>query len=284
MELSFLVVFMVSTLVLGTPLILAAMGGFLSERSGVINIALEGNMLIGACSCAMVSVVTGNALIGIAAGIGAATISSLLHWMLTQVYGIDAIISGMVVNIIAFGVTSTLSKSATDIMTGVMPSISVVAFVIPAYGIPFLFAYGLHRSKWGIWMISSGDSPSKARSMGLSPRRIRLFSLIGTGVVCGLAGCFLVNNAGQFVDGMTAGRGFIALAALILGGWRPLGSLFACVAFGFFAALQLHLQGTQIFGMNIPANYWATIPYVVTVIALAGFLGRSQAPRGLGKL
>ncbi len=120
--------------------------------------------------------------------------------------------------------------------------------------------------------------------MGVQPIRVRFFGLLATGVLTGIAGVELVAYTGVFTDNMTAGRGYIALAALILGGWRPIPACLACFAFGFFSALQVQLQGTAIFGAQLPVELWAALPYLVTIVAMAGFLGRNRTPAGLGKL
>jgi len=132
-------------------------------------------------------------------------------------------------------------------------------------------------------LFAVGNDPDKSRQMGIQPRKVRIQALLGTGILTGLAGALIVTNAGSFSDGMTSGRGYIALAALILGGWRPWPTLIAAVLFGLFDSLQLQLQGQPMFGQAIPGEFWQALPYIVTLIALAGAAGRSRAPAGLGK-
>ncbi|HXH59986.1 MAG TPA: hypothetical protein VNI20_01365, partial [Fimbriimonadaceae bacterium] len=143
-------------------------------------------------------------------------------------------------------------------------------------------AFYLRHTRGGLRLFAVGNDPEKSRQMGLNPVRIRYVALIGTGVLAGLSGTLILSNAQSFTDGITAGRGFIALAALILGGWKPWPTLGACLLFGLFSALQLQLQGSVVFGFVIPSEAWAALPYLVTIVALAGFLGRSKAPSGLG--
>jgi simple sugar transport system permease protein len=128
-----------------------------------------------------------------------------------------------------------------------------------------------------------GSDPDKARLMGLQPSNVRLWGLLATGLFTGIAGVELVAYTGVFTDNMTSGRGYIALAALIIGGWRPIPAFIACVVFGFFSALRLQLQGTPLFGAELPPQIWASLPYLVTIVALAGLLGKNRTPAGLGR-
>jgi general nucleoside transport system permease protein len=279
---------MISTLIMGTlvlsaPLILAAMGGLASERSGIINIALEGKMLIAAVAVWLVSVGTHNALLGLGAGILAASILSLLHWLLTQKFAIDHIVSGMAVNAVAFGGSNFLDKKFTNPSQVDFPRLPLAAYWVFGLLLPVLIWLYLKRTRGGLRLLAVGNDPDKARQMGVSPSSIRLVSLLATGLFCGIAGSLIVSNAGSFNDGMTAGRGFIALAALIIGGWRPLPALAACIFFGMLQQLQIQLQNVPIAGIEIPGWVWLSLPYAATIIVLAGFLGKDRTPAGLGK-
>jgi simple sugar transport system permease protein len=148
--------------------------------------------------------------------------------------------------------------------------------------LPFAIWLYVRKTRGGLWLLAVGSDPDKARLVGISPLRVRAFGLLATGVFTGLGGAALLSYTGVFTDNMTAGKGYIALAALVLSGWRPLPALLACVGFGFFSALQLELEGNPHLPA-IPNEAWAALPYVVTVIALAGFLGRNRTPAGLGK-
>lgn len=271
------------TVALGSPLILAAMGGYFSERSGVINIALEGNMLGAAIAASLAGSATHSAAAGLGAGIAAGIVFALLHWLLTQAYRIDHIVSGMAINAVAFGTANFLDHRFGNPDEGASPGLSVWVFYAIALALPFAAAWYSARTRGGLWLKAVGCDPDKARQVGLQPVKTRFLTLVATGALCGLAGALLIANAHYYSDDMTAGRGFIALAALILGGWRPLPTLLACLAFGAFQALQIQLQGTPIFGVQAPREVWYSLPYLITVIALAGFLGKSRAPTGLGK-
>ena len=276
------IVLIASTITLSAPLVLAALGGLFSERSGVINIALEGTMLTSACITALVGVQTSNAILGLAAGVGSAILMSLLHALLTQAYNIDHIVSGMGINALALGGTSFLSKSLPE-LSNKTPTFDVSAYWwIAVFAVPLIAAY-LRRTRGGNHLTAVGNDPDKSRQMGLNPVQIRYLALTATGVLAGLGGALIVSDSGRFVDDMTAGKGYIALAALILGGWKPWRTLGACILFGTFASLQIQLQGMSIFGTNVPVEFWNALPYLVTVVALAGFLGRNKAPAGLGK-
>lgn len=272
-----------STVVLGSPLVLAAMGGLLSERSGVMNIALEGKMLAAACLTAVVSSVSGNPWFGVAAGVGAAIALSMVHALVTQYFKADHIVSGMGINALAAGGTSLLVKGIVD-RDGAPPSVflPVAAYWAMALCSVVYLAWYLVRTRGGIRLMAVGNSPSKSRQMGLDPVRVRIVSLVATGLLCGLGGCLIVSNAGSFTDGMTSGRGFIALAALILGGWRPLPALAGCLAFGATEALQLQLQGMPLMGATIPTEAWNALPYLATLVALVFRRGRGGVPAGLG--
>lgn len=271
------------TIVLSAPLIFAALGGLVSERSGVINIGLEGKMLAAACACALASQSTDNALAGLAAGLLVAVLLSVLHAVFTQVYRIDHIVSGMGINAFAAGATSLVSKTYPELASKEMVAFQVAAYWILAWTAAVGVWWYVRSTKGGLRLFAVGNDPDKARQMGVSPVAVRYQALVWTGLFTGLAGCLIATNSGSFGENMTAGRGYIALAALILGGWRALYALAACVAFGFFEALQLNLQGTTLLGTRIPPEFWQALPYLVTILALAGMLGKNRAPAGLGR-
>lgn len=271
------------TIKLGAPLILAAMGGLASERSGVINIGLEGKMLMAALMVWLVSAATHNAYFGLAAGIGASVLLSLLHWLLTQRYGIDHIVSGMAINAIAYGGSNFLFVKFNSVDQGGFPRLPLAIYWGLGLVLPFVIWAYLRQTRGGLRLLAVGNDPDKARQMGVFPEKIRLVALMGTGCFCGFAGGLIVSNAGAFNDGMTAGRGFIALAALIVGGWRPLPALAACLFFGMLQQLQIQFQNVPIFGVEVPGWVWLSLPYAATIIVLAGFLGMNRTPSGLGK-
>lgn len=274
---------LMGTLVLSAPLAFAAMGGLASERSGVINIGLEGKMLIATVTVAMVAFATKNAALGLAAGIAASTALSLIHWLLTQKYALDHVVSGMAINAIAFGAANFLDKKFQVSQQVDFPRIPLPAYWVFGLLLPFAIWLYLKITKGGLRLLAVGNDPDKARQMGVSPGAIRFMSLIGTGVFCGLSGALIVTNTGSYNDNMTAGRGFIALAALIVGGWRPIPTLIACLFFAMLTQLQIQLQNVPILGIQVPDWIWHSLPYAATIIVLAGFLGKDRTPAGLGK-
>jgi len=279
---SIFLVFLGSTLTLSVPLILAAMGGLTSERSGIINIALEGKMLGAAVVTAIIATRADSPLLGLVAGIGAGILLSFLQWLMTQSYRIDHIVSGMAINAVALGASNFLDRKYLA-GAGSVPIVSLNYFYVIAFLLPIALGFYLARTRPGLRLLAVGEDPAKSRQMGVSPLRVRFWGLMATGVFCGLGGALVVFQAAHFVDNITAGRGFIALAALILGGWRPIPATLACLAFGALQAIQIQLQGTEFMGAKIPTEVWLCVPYVATVIALAGFLTKSRAPSGLGK-
>jgi simple sugar transport system permease protein len=209
---------------------------------------------------------------------------SLLHWLVTQIYQIDHVISGMAINAIAAGSTNFFYlKFGDEARKGSVANIPTWAFYIAGFVVPLALWLYAKKTRGGLRLMAVGSDPDKARLMGVQPVKVRFFGLLATGVLTGIAGVELVSYTGVFTDNMTAGRGYIALAALILGGWRPIPALIACLAFGFFSALQVQLQGSPIFGIQLPSQFWAALPYLVTIVALAGFLGKNRTPAGLGK-
>lgn len=274
--------FFTNLAVMASILMLAALGGLFSERSGVINIALEGKMLAGACFSALVSANTGNPLFGILAGVLAAIMLSLVHYALTQLYDLEHILAGMAINLLAFGVTNFVAKKFME--TGPRATFyPVMIFVGMAMIATALSWFALYRTRAGLRILAVGNHPGKSRQSGINPLDVRFRSLIVTGVLSGLSGCLIVSNSGNFTDMMTAGRGFIALAALILGGWRPVQTAIACIGFAAFEAIQIQLQGRPVFGVELPAAIWSMMPYLITLITLMGFVGKTKAPSGLGQ-
>jgi simple sugar transport system permease protein len=272
------------TLILAAPLVLAALGGYTSERSGVINIGLEGMMLGAACASAAFGFAFG-APAGLAAALLVATALSLLHWLATQHYRIDHVISGIAINALAAGGTGFAWEKFSDDrdLSGKAPSVPMPLLLALTLVLPPLIALFVARTRGGLRLVAVGSDPDKARMAGVEPLNVRLIALIATGILTGLAGASLVADTGIFTENMTAGRGYIALAALILAGWRPVPALAACLAFGFLSALRLQLEGTRPLGLELPSQVWAMLPYLATIVAMAGFLGRSRTPAGLGK-
>lgn len=274
---------LLGTLTLSAPLILAAMAGLLSERSGIMDIGLEGKMLMSCIATVWSAQKTGNAWIGLAAGISAAVVLALGHWLLTQKYRMDHIISGMGINAIAFGASDFINQRFLDPNAQGFARIPMAALLALSLAIPFALSYLLNRHRIGLHLRATGEDPDKARAMGLRPQRIRLMSALWNGVFCGLAGTLLVTDVGSFAHEQTSGKGFIALAALIVGGWKPLPTLAACGFVGLLFQLRITFMGQPIFGTEVPSWVWVSLPFVVTVLALAGVFKRAKAPAGLGR-
>ena len=201
---------------------------------------------------------------------------------MTQTYRIDHIVSGMAINAIALGASNFLDRKYLA-GAGSVPIVTLNFFYIVAFALPVVLGLYLSKTRPGLRLLAVGEDPAKSRQMGVSPLSVRFWGLTATGVFCGLGGALVVFQAAHFVDNITAGRGFIALAALILGGWRPIPATLTCLAFGALQALQIQLQGTAVMGARIPTEIWLCVPYLATVIALAGLLTKSRAPSGLGK-
>lgn len=272
-----------STLTFAAPLILAALGGLCSERSGIINIGLEGKMLGAACATGMVGQASGNAALGLAAGLITAILLSLAHWMFTQNFRMDHIVSGMAINALSAGGTSLIAKTrGADFAGREMAALPVFAFWILAFTAVVAVWYILRGTRPGLRLLAVGNDPDKSRQMGVVPERVRFSALIATGLMTGLAGALIVSNAGGFTDGMTSGRGYIGLAALILGGYHAFPVLAACLFFAFLQALQIQFQGTDGFAAAVPVEFWQALPFIATLVALALF-GKSRAPSGLGQ-
>ncbi len=269
------------TLALSTPLLFAAMGGYASERSGVVNIGLEGLMLTAACAAAVAAPHYGP-YAAVAIALAVTVLLSLLHWLATQVYRIDHVISGMAVNLLAAGGTNFVASLANAASSDV-PHLPVVGYEGVALGLPFVVFLYVRATRGGLRLVATGADPDKARLAGLVPERVRLAALIATGLFAGLGGTMLVAYTEGFTNDMVAGRGYIALAALVLGGWRPLPTLVACLAFGLMSALRIQYAGGTVLGVSPPSEFWAALPYLATVVALAGLLGRGRVPAGLGK-
>ncbi|MBS1724389.1 MAG: ABC transporter permease [Armatimonadetes bacterium] len=273
-----------STVTLSAPLVLAALGGLTSERSGVMNIGLEGTMLSAACAACFVGLQTQNMWLGLLAAVVVGVVLMQVHGILTQAFGIDQIISGMAINALAAGATSFVNKGFLTLGVTARPVLLPKQFFwIAALAAVFLIGVIMNRTRAGLRLSAVGNDPDKSRQMGVDPIAIRYLALAATGLLCGFSGALIASNAGSFTDNMTAGRGYIALAALIIGGWRPWPTLIACLGFGLIEALQLHLQGTQLAGASVPTEFWTSLPYLVTLIALAGLLGKNRAPAGLGR-
>ena len=284
----------------GTPLIFAAMGGILSERSGVINIGLEGMMLMGAFFGIFGADVTGSWFLGILFGLAAGGVLGLIHAVVSIHLRADQVVSGTGINILALGITGYVfiyhygdqgtPSDISRVPNVNLPLIEDIPFVGDAIGhlnlltwaalilVPLLTLY-LFRTRGGLRLRSVGEKPRAADSLGLPVLRTRYLAVVASGALAGVGGVFLsIALLGSFSENMTAGRGFIALAAVIFGGWRPWGALAGALLFGFSSALA---QKLQVFSESTAVLFEA-LPYVLTLVVVAGVIGRSRPPAAIG--
>lgn len=290
-----------TTLIKSVPITLGAMAGILSERAGVVNIAIEGMLLSGALSSTYVASVTDNLWLGVLAAILTGMLMALIHGWLSIRYKVNQIISGTVINIFATGLTSYLSakflQNYQELNTpGTFPNVPIpVLSEIPFFGpilfnnnifvyALYIFLIGLHvalfYTKWGLRLRSVGEHPKAADTLGINVLGTRYMAVLLSGAMAGFGGAyFTLGSVGRFDEVMTAGRGFIGLAAMIFGNWTPFGSFGAGLLFGFADSLASRLA---ILGLPIPSQFLLMAPYIATMIILAGVIGRSNAPAADG--
>jgi len=296
-----------STIRLATPLVWAAIGGLYSERSGVINVALEGLMLAGAFTAAAVTFYAGNPWAGLACAMLAGGCVAYLMAVACIRFKANEVVTGTGINILFLGLPAVLS-GALFLSSGstpqlpkeqLMPSIAqlvpgapqwrvftdVSVMSLLALVVALVTRYVLYRTPFGLRLRSVGENPEAADAAGVRVNRIRYAGVVLSGILAGIGGAYLsIGQSSLFLRNMTAGRGFIALAALIFGKWRPLQTMLACVLFGFADAITIQMQGVAKLpsGEDIPVQFVQMIPYVVTIVMLAGFIGQSRAPSALG--
>ncbi len=290
------------SLELAVPITLGALAGILSERSGMLNIAIEGKFLIGACTAAVIASVTQNVLVGVvAAMVAGAAVGYLLAWLGIR-HNVDQIIAGVVVNIGALGITNFLFLRVLSKNTELNTPPSVEAIKVPLLsdipvlgplafsGTPYLYftialmvflTYMLFRTRWGLRLRASGEKPSAAGTVGIDVIAIRYRAMLFAGMLAGLAGSYLsLSSAGSFQMNMSAGRGFIALAAVIFGAWHPIYAFGAALVFGFSDAIQALMS---ILGVDVPPQLLNSVPYIVTIVVVAGVVGRVRGPAAAGQ-
>lgn len=295
-----------SAIRLTAPIALAAMGAAVCERAGIINIAMEGIMIVGAFFAALVAYYSANPWLGMIAGMISGAVYSLIHSFATVTLHLNHVVSGAVLNIGALGITRFLMVVSFG-HPGTTPSVPVsladyrwsvpLLSEIPFLGeiffdqtpiaylsivVLFVLWYFLFRTKTGLHVRSAGEHPLALETLGVSVTRMRYLAVVISGITSGLAGAFLsIENNASFTEGMSNGRGFIALAANISGGWSPVGSYIASLFFGFADALQVRFQVTEV--LTIPAELFIIFPYVAAIIAVAGLVRRSRPPKALGE-
>jgi simple sugar transport system permease protein len=274
------------------PYLLATLGGAFSERAGVVNIALEGMMLVGGFGTVLGTLVTGNPWLGLLTGVLAGALLGGVHALATGYFRADHIVSGLALNLLAAGGTRFLlqrlyeSSSNSPRIDAVesLGSGSMSLFLHPLFWLTGLLLAGtvwfFQRSVLGLRLSAVGESPEAATAAGLPVLQLRTLGVVCSGALAGLAGVWLAFDQHKFVDGMSGGRGYIALAALIIGRWRPLPAALACLLFGVAETVQIALQGTD---SGIPSQLIQTLPYLLTVVVLVTAVGRSRAPAALGR-
>jgi len=272
------------TLVKSTPIIYAALGGVVSERSGIINIGLEGMMAGGAFTAVVFSGLTGAPVIGVLAGIAAGALLGLVLGVAATVFKVDQIVAGTGINLVALGGAAYALTLLYD-QPGASPQVNALGsnywiLVAAAFACALLLHAVLYYTPWGLRVRACGENPRAVYDAGLRPLRLRLYAVILSGALAGLGGAFLsIGEVNIYSDGMTAGRGFIALAAVIFGRWTPWGATGAAIFFGFFEALQYVLQGRIAW---LPSDAMQAIPYVAALVAIAGLVGKVRAPAADG--
>ncbi len=280
-----LIAFLTSVLRGATPLVFASMGGLLSERSGIIQIALEGIMLMGALFAAIGGLYFSSAWVGFLIGGMAGVITALLFGFFALYLRTDQIIVGTGINLLAVGVAPFMTKILYN-STGSTPNLPIeVRFsfepIVVAVIVALVIWYVFSQTKAGLLMRFAGEEPQALAAAGYSVDKVRWIFLLSAGFVTGLGGGSLsLFLASSYSPNMTAGRGFMALAALIFGKWKPLPAVGACLFFALIDAVQIRLQGVE---TGIPVQWVQALPYLVTIIALAGFFGHSRAPKALGQ-
>jgi simple sugar transport system permease protein len=290
-----------SGLRMATPLIFAALGGMFSERSGVVNIGLEGILLSGAFASVLATDLTGDPWAGVVAGMLAGLLVSLVHAVVSVTFRADQIVSGVAINLFAMGETQfgtwlVWGSSANSPAVAAMRHWSIpeglgavsrwVNAVIGHYP-PLVYIaivavvvshIALFHTPFGLRLRATGEHPKAADTLGINVRAMRYAGVLLSGLLAGAGGAFLALNTHQFVKNMSAGRGFIALAAMIFGKWTPGGALAACLLFGYAEAVQMGLQGR-----GVPSQFVQMIPYVLTMVALVSVIGRARPPAAVGK-
>ncbi len=281
--------FLTQTLRIAIPYLFAASGGVIAERSGIISLELEGLMLTGAFSATLGSHYSGSPWIGVLCGIAGGLVFGLIHAIATIRYRADQVVVGIAINLLAIGVTrfflklAFASSSNSPRVNGFGGNLSAHGFDNPLLWLGLLvapvLAFFLYRTPFGLRVRAVGEHPDAAASVGISVNRVRYTAVAVSGMLAALGGVFLALDQHQFTDQMTAGRGFIAVAAVIFGRWDPLRAALACLFFAAAETLQIQLQGNQV----IPSQFIEMIPYALTIIALAGVVGRAVPPAALGK-
>lgn len=277
--------FLAQLLRIAVPLVLAALGGSLSERSGVINIALEGKLLFGAFAGAVGAIETGSVVLGVAAGTLAGVVVGAIYALAVIRFRADQIVCGIAINLLALALTRYLLKLFYGSTANSPPApgfgrqLAHNPYFYVVLALVVAIALSVTRTRFGLRLRAVGEHPGAAASLGISVSGVRWVAVLAAGALAGLGGAWLALDNNAFVAGMSRGGGYIALAAVIMGKWRPAWAAAACVFFASAKALEANLQALDI---GVPRELVQMLPYLLTMVALAGFIGRSRAPAALG--
>jgi ABC-type uncharacterized transport system permease subunit len=284
------ITFILQTLRIATPYLFAAAGGVIAERSGVISLGLVGFMLFGAFGAALGAFYSGNPWMGVLGGMLGGLFAAAIHALATVRYRADQVVNGIAINLLAIGFTRFFLLYAFDssansprvagfnLGSGAFASLANPLVWMGLLIIPIV-AWLLYKTVFGLRVRAVGEHPDAATSVGINVRRIRYIAVALSGILAGLGGVYLTLDQHQFSNNMSAGRGFIAIAAVIFGRWDPLRAGLACLFFAAAEAIQIHLQSVHL----LPSQFVEMIPYALTIIALAGIVGRAVPPAALGK-
>ncbi|GAB3397488.1 hypothetical protein GCM10027515_01720 [Schumannella luteola] len=292
---------LVGALGVSTPLIFGALGGVLSERVGVVNVAIEGQLLFGAFSAALVGVATGNAAAALVAAAVAGMLVSFVLAAFSIKYLVDQVIVGVVLNVLVTGLTTFLAgvidldkiPAGARFPTVPIPLLSEIPVVGPLlfrhsllvyfmYIAVFAVWFGLNKTRWGLRLRAVGEHPKAADTVGINVARTRFWNVSLAGAIAGIGGAYLSLDAiGLFSKEMTNGAGFIALAAVIFGRWDPVRAVLAALLFGFATSLQNSLSAAGV--TAVPKEFLLMLPYLITVLAVAGLVGQVRGPAAAGK-
>jgi simple sugar transport system permease protein len=281
--------FLTQMIRIAVPYLFAASGGVIAERSGIISLSLEGYMLTGAFSATLGAHYSGSPWIGVLSGIFGGLVFGLLHAVASIRYKADQVVTGIAINLLAIGVTrfflklAFASSSNSPRIEGFGGNNALHGFDNPLLWLGLLtapvLAFLVYRTPFGLRVRAVGEHPAAAESLGIKASVVQYIAVAISGMLAALGGVFLALDQHQFTDQMTAGRGFIAVAAVIFGRWDPVRAALACLLFAAAETLQIQLQGNQL----IPSQFIEMIPYLLTIIALAGVVGRAVPPAALGK-
>lgn len=278
------IAFLFQTFRITIPYLLPSLGAVFSEKGGVVNIALEGILLCGAFATTIGTFYTNSILIGMFFGIAAGVLIALIHAYVTITFKANQIVSGIAINILAFGLTKFFCKIIFNSSSNSarIPGLETLnlpfnPYLVLAVILIAVSYYSIYKRRFGLRLTAVGENPEAADSLGINVNKTRYFGVLISGAFAGLGGSWLAFDQHSFTDGMSAGRGYIALAAMIIGKWNPLGAAAACLLFGFAESFTLQFQDS-----GIPTQFIQMLPYLLTIIVLAGFIGRANPPAADG--